>query len=98
MQKIYTKIQSIVGNVVSVRATGVRNGDLALVGSSYANVIKLDNDLVFLQVFAGTQGVSTTDPVKFLGKPMMVSYSDHLLGRVFTGRLSILRAELSPKR
>lgn len=85
MQKIYTKIQSIVGNVVSVRATGVRNGDLALVGSSYANVIKLDNDLVYLQVFAGTQGVSTTDPVKFLGKPMMVSYSDHLLGRVFTG-------------
>ena len=85
MQKIYTKIQSIVGNVVSVRATGVRNGDLALVGSSYANVIRLDNDLVYLQVFAGTQGVSTTDPVKFLGKPMMVSYSDHLLGRVFTG-------------
>lgn len=85
MQKIYTKIQSIVGNVVSVRATGVRSGDLALVGSSYANVIKLDNDLVYLQVFAGTQGVSTTDPVKFLGKPMMVSYSDHLLGRVFTG-------------
>lgn len=85
MQKIYTKIQSIVGNVISVRATGVRNGDLALVGNSYANVIKLDNDLVYLQVFAGTQGVSTTDPVKFLGKPMMVSYSDHLLGRIFTG-------------
>lgn len=85
MQKIYTKIQSIIGNVVSVRASGVRNGDLALVGNSYANVIKLDNDLVYLQVFAGTQGVSTTDPVKFLGKPMMVSYSDHLLGRIFTG-------------
>lgn len=85
MQKIYTKIQSIVGNVVSVRAEGVRNGDLALVGSSYANVIKLDRDLVYLQVFAGTQGVSTTDPVKFLGKPMMVSYSEQLLGRIFTG-------------
>lgn len=85
MQKIYTKIESIVGNVVSVRASGVRNGDLALVGDSYANVIKLDNDLVFLQVFAGTQGVGTTDPVRFLGKPMTVSYSEHLLGRVFTG-------------
>ncbi len=85
MQKIYTKIESIVGNVISVRATGVRNGDLALVGKSYANVIKLDNDLVYLQVFAGTQGVSTTDPVKFLGRPMMVSYSEHLLGRIFTG-------------
>lgn len=85
MQKIYTKIESIVGNVVTVRATDVSNGDLALVGKSYANVIKLDNDMVYLQVFAGTQGVSTTDSVKFLGRPMMVSYSDHLLGRVFNG-------------
>ncbi len=85
MQKVYTKIESIVGNVVVVRAEGVRNGDLAMVGKSFANVIKLDNDLVYLQVFAGTQGVSTTDSVRFLGKPMMVSYSDHLLGRVFNG-------------
>ena len=85
MQKVYTKIESIVGNVVTVRASGVRNGDLALVGDSYANVIKLDKDLVTLQVFSGTQGVSTTDPVRFLGRPMMVSFSDHLLGRIFDG-------------
>ena len=85
MQKIYTKIDSIIGNVVTVRANGVSNGDLALVGKSYANVIKLDNDMVYLQVFAGTQGVSTTDTVKFLGRPMMVSFSDNLLGRIFTG-------------
>ena len=76
MQKVYTKIESIVGNVVTVRAPGVRNGDLALVGDSYANVIKLDKDIVSLQVFAGAQGVSTTDPVRFLGRPMMVSFSD----------------------
>ena len=85
MQKIYTKIESIVGNVVVVKADGVRNGDLAMVGNSFANVIKLDNDLVYLQVFSGTQGISTTDSVKCLGKPMMVSYSDKLLGRVFNG-------------
>lgn len=85
MQKIYTKIESIVGNVISVRAEGVRNGDLALVGNSYANVIKLSGDLVYLQVFSGTKGIGTNDPVRFLGKPMMVSYSDHLLGRIFTG-------------
>ena len=85
MQKVYTKIESIVGNVVSVRAEGIRNGDLALVGNSYANVIKLDHDLVYLQVFAGTQGVSTTDTVRFLNRPMMVACSDHLLGRIFTG-------------
>ena len=85
MQKVYTKIESIVGNVVTVRASDVRLGDLALVGESYANVIKLDKDLVTLQVFSGTQGVSTTDSVRFLGRPMMVSFSDHLLGRIFDG-------------
>ena len=85
MQKVYTKIESIVGNVVTVRAQGVRNADLALVGDSYASVIKLDKDKVSLQVFAGAQGVSTTDPVRFLGRPMMVSFSDHLLGRIFDG-------------
>lgn len=85
MQKVYTKIESIVGNVVTVRAEGVKNGDLAMVGDSYANVIKLNKDLVSLQVFAGAQGVSTNDPVRFLGKPMQVSFSDALLGRVFTG-------------
>ena len=85
MQKVYTKIESIVGNVITVRAKGVRNADLALVGDSYASVIKLDKDKVSLQVFAGAQGVSTTDPVRFLGRPMMVSFSDHLLGRIFDG-------------
>ena len=85
MQKVYTKIESIVGNVVTVRAEGIRNGDLALVGDSYANVIKLDKDLVSLQVFAGAQGISTNDPVRFLGRPMQVSFSEHLLGRIFDG-------------
>jgi V/A-type H+-transporting ATPase subunit B len=85
MQKVYTKIDSIIGNVVTVRATNVRNGDLALVGDSYATVIKLDNDKVSLQVFAGAQGISTTDAVRFLGHPMMVSFSEHLLGRIFNG-------------
>ena len=85
MQKVYTKIESIVGNVVTVRATNVRLGDLALVGDSYATVIKLDKDLVSLQVFAGAQGVGTSDSVRFLDRPMMVSFSEHLLGRVFDG-------------
>ena len=89
MQKIYTKIESIVGNVITVRATGVKNADLAEVttktGKSYANVIKLDRDLVSLQVFSGTQGISTGDSVRFLGYPLRVSFSDALMGRVFDG-------------
>lgn len=89
MQKIYTKIESIIGNVITVKASGVRNSDLAEIttksGKSYANVIKLDNDLVSLQVFSGAQGISTGDSVRFLGVPMRVSFSDALLGRVFDG-------------
>ena len=89
MQKVYTKIESIVGNVITVRAEGVKNGDLAIVstahGESYANVIKLDGDLVSLQVFSGAQGISTGDQVRFLGVPMRVSYTEDLLGRVFSG-------------
>ncbi|NBK26367.1 MAG: V-type ATP synthase subunit B, partial [Spirochaetia bacterium] len=89
MQKVYSKIESIVGNVITVRAQGVRNSELAIVTSpaaqSYANVIKLDGDLVSLQVFSGAQGISTGDQVRFLGVPMRVSYTDHLLGRVFDG-------------
>ena len=59
MQKVYTKIESIVGNVVTVRASGVRNGDLALVGDSYANVIKLDKDLVPLNTCSVTRSLSS---------------------------------------
>ncbi len=85
MNKVYTKIESIVGDVITVRAQGVRYNDLAVVGKSFANVIKLDGDLVSLQVFAGAKGISTNDAVRFLGVPMRVSFSDNLLGRVFDG-------------
>ena len=89
MQKVYTKIDSIVGNVITVRAEGVRNQDLAEIttsqGKGYANVIKLEGDKVSLQVFQGGQGVSTGDSVRFLGVPMRVSFTDDLLGRVFDG-------------
>lgn len=89
MQKIYTKIESISGNVITVKAEDVRNGDLAVVtsrsGTSMANVIKLDKDMVSLQVFSGGRGVSTGDKVRFLGYPMQISYTDDLLGRIFTG-------------
>ncbi|WP_320129294.1 V-type ATP synthase subunit B [uncultured Sphaerochaeta sp.] len=89
MQKVYSKIESIVGDVITVRAEGICNGDLAVVtiGStqSYASVIKLDGTLVSLQVFAGGQGISTGDQIRFLGVPMRVSYSENLMGRIFNG-------------
>ncbi len=89
MRKVYSRIESIAGNVISVRAEGVRYKDLAVVesrhGSSLAEVIRLKDDLVSLQVFAGGRGISTGDQVRFLGYPMRVAFSEDLLGRIFTG-------------
>jgi V/A-type H+/Na+-transporting ATPase subunit B len=89
MRKVCTKIIKIVGDVVSVKADGVANEELATVstarGKSLAQVIRLDADIVSLQVFAGARGVSTGDEVRFLGHPMQVGFSDNMLGRIFTG-------------
>ena len=89
MNKVFNKIESINGNVITVRAKGVRYNELAQIntrfGKSLAEVNKIENDIVSLQVFAGGQGVSTGDEVRFLGHEMRVSFSEDLLGRIFNG-------------
>ena len=89
MSKVYSRIESIAGNVIVVKADGIRYGDLAQINTSFgvslAEVIKLDADLASLQVFAGCRGISTGDEVRFLGRSMQISYSESLLGRVFNG-------------
>ncbi|MBU1005975.1 MAG: V-type ATP synthase subunit B [Candidatus Omnitrophica bacterium] len=89
MQKIYNRIIQIAGNVVTVEATGIGYKDLAEIssktGKSLAQVIRMDGERVYLQVFAGSRGVSTGDKVRFLGHPMRVSFSENLLGRIFNG-------------
>lgn len=89
MNKVYNRIESITGNVITVRATGVRYDELAQIntrfGKSLAQVNKIDGDIVSLQIFAGGQGVSTGDEIRFLGHEMRVSFSDDLLGRIFNG-------------
>ena len=90
MRRITHSILQMTGNVIAVAATGVRAGELAVVaarrGESLAQVIRLERERVFLQVFAGTAGISTGDEVRFLGRQMAVSVSDHLLGRIFDGK------------
>ncbi len=89
MRKVYSRIESIAGNVITVTAEGVKYGELAMVqsshGASLAEVIRLRNQSVSLQVYAGGRGISTGDEVRFLGHPMQVSFSDNLMGRVFDG-------------
>jgi V/A-type H+-transporting ATPase subunit B len=89
MKKIYSRIESIAGNVITVKADKILYGELAEIttvfGKSLAEVIKLEKGLVTLQVFAGGRGVSTGDRIRFLGHPMQISFSENLLGRVFNG-------------
>jgi len=89
MQKVYNKILSVTGNVITVKASNVANEELAEIstqrGKSLAQVIKLDGDIVSLQVFAGSQGIATNDEIRFLGHPMQVTFSDNMLGRIFNG-------------
>lgn len=89
MNKVYSKIESINGSVITVRAEGVRLNELAEIatrfGKSLAEVNKIDGDLVSLQVFAGGRGVATTDQIRFLGHDMKVSFSENILGRIFDG-------------
>ena len=89
MRKFYDEISKIAGNVVTVKAKGIGYDELAVIatshGSSLAQVIRLEDDQVSLQIFSGTEGVSTGDKVRFLGRPMQVPFTDQLLGRVFDG-------------
>jgi len=89
MRRYFDQITRIAGNVVTVTATGVGYDELAVVSdgssSSLAQVIHLNGDQVTLQVFAGTQGVSTDERIRFLGRSMQVPFTDDLLGRIFDG-------------
>ncbi len=89
MNKVFNRIESITGNVITVKAENVRYNELAMIstrfGKSLAQVNKIEGSTVSLQVFAGGQGVSTGDEVRFLGHEMRVSFSDDLLGRIFDG-------------
>src|SRR5271166_47720 len=94
----YSEILGIVGDIVRVRVPEEKNGegakpgleDLAVVeavdGSlSLAQVIGIKRDVVALQVFGVTRGISTDSTVRFLGHPMQASYSGNIFGRVFRG-------------
>lgn len=89
MQKIYTSIIQIAGDVITVEAEGIGYLEIAEVttqrGVSLAQVIRIDGKKVSLQVFAGSKGVSTGDKVRFLGHSMRVASGADLLGRIFNG-------------
>lgn len=89
MHKVYTNIIQIAGDVITVEAEDIGYLEIAQVftrrGASLAQVIRMDGKRVYLQIFAGSKGVSTGDRVRFLNHPMRVASGEELLGRIFNG-------------
>ncbi len=86
----YTKVISIVGDILTIRAVNVGLGDLAVVENwdgerSLAQIVEIQRDQVSLQVFSGGKGLSTDARVHFLGRSIQVKFSANILGRVFDG-------------
>jgi len=90
MRKVYDRIIDMRGNLITVAAQGVRLGEVARIQkkngtSTYASVLRFDDDLVTLQVFENTRGISTGDQVTFLNRQIEATFSDSLLGRRLNG-------------
>ncbi|MCB5246234.1 MAG: V-type ATP synthase subunit B [Candidatus Cloacimonadaceae bacterium] len=82
-QKIYTKLTQITKATCTVQATGVGNEELATVGGRLAQVVKIIDNKVTLQIFEGTEGIGTDAEVIFYGKPPTLKVSEQLAGRFF---------------
>jgi V/A-type H+-transporting ATPase subunit B len=90
MRKVYDRIIDMRGNLITVAAEGVSLGEVARIQkrngtSTYGSVLRFDEDLVTLQVFENTRGISTGDQVSFLGRQVRATFSDSLLGRRLNG-------------
>lgn len=80
-QKIYIRLSSVTKATCSLRAENVGYEEMATVNGRLAQVIKIQGDLVTLQVFAGTEGLPTNAEVVFLGHAPTLNISDELNGR-----------------
>lgn len=90
MRKVYDRIVDMRGNLITVVAQGVCLGEVAKIHkqngtTTFASVLRFEDDLVTLQVFESTRGISTGDKVTFLNRQIEATYSDQLLGRRLNG-------------
>lgn len=82
-QRVYTKLFQLTKATVSLRATGVGYDELAVVDGRPAQVVKIIDDIVTLQVFQGTEGIATDAEVVFTGSAPTLKVGDDLTGRFF---------------
>lgn len=80
-QKIYTNLSKITKATVSLKADNIGNEEMAIVDGRYAQVVRIMKDEVTLQVFSGTEGISTETEIIFLGRPPSIQLGDDLAGR-----------------
>lgn len=90
MKTVHERIIDLRGNLITVKATGCGLGELARIDLKdgrkvLATVIRVEGELVTLQVFQNTRGISTNDRVTFLKRPMQAVFGDSLLGRRLSG-------------
>lgn len=90
MRKVYDRIIDLRGNLITVAAEGVSLGELARIQrrngtSTYASVLRFEDELATLQVFESTRGISNGDQVIFLGRQIQAVFADDLLGRRLNG-------------
>jgi V/A-type H+-transporting ATPase subunit B len=82
-QKIYTRLTQITKATCSVKAEDIGYEEMALVDGRPAQVVKINGNIITLQVFPGTEGISTEAEVVFLGRPPVLRVSELLAGRFF---------------
>jgi V/A-type H+-transporting ATPase subunit A len=83
-------IVSITGNMIGVRFKGhIMQNEVAyvLMGDKKlkSEVIKIEGDIAYLQVFEYTKGIRVGDAVEFSGKMLSVQLGPGLLGMVYDG-------------
>ena len=92
MRMEYIGLSELSGSLIALEGvSGVSYDEMAEVTLDsgerrYGRVILIDGDMVILQVFEGTKGISLENArTHFTGKPMELALSGEMLGRVFDG-------------
>lgn len=81
--KIYTHVTQITKATCTLKAKGVGAEELATINGKLAQVVRINNDDVTLQVFEGTNGIPSDAEVIFMGHAPTLKVSDELAGRFF---------------
>ena len=82
-QKRITHIDYITKATCTLKASGIKNEELAIVDGRLAQVVKMKGDDVTLQIFSGTEGIASNSEVIFLGEAPSIQVSEKMRGRFF---------------